>query len=310
MGSESGKYLELNDLGSKLIDELPEGARAFLLIRLAENLPLQELWRSGSKDKGTGGDGKRVLGSCVEQKSTVSIKDSADDPRMRGIKFRSFASALGVPILHQDRVVGAIFVASDKIDAFDQAQQSRIEIMVREYGPILSRLGKLTEDRPEPEPVPGAFLFSPAALVSVVVALLLGVIWFVAPSETAVVSPQPTPRFAISSTNAALDASQDFLNQLRAGEYDAAWAMLEPELQKRWGQEDFARAVSEWVQVGENKAILELRGFHQVQKDGPAVKALLLKTEVAGDDRDWVWELLRNDEGWTIASLDGPIKSP
>ena len=132
------------------MEGFPEGVKAFLFMVVSDSLPLQEMWRSGDMEKGTGGDGKRVLGICCKRQRSVLIHDAEKDTQMRGIKFRSFLSALSVPIFDQDKsLLGAFLMIAEKPEVFTNEHKFALERAARDYGPTLAGLRRVTQSEEE-----------------------------------------------------------------------------------------------------------------------------------------------------------------
>ena len=74
MSDAPTQHPKLEKMGTNLMEGFPEGVKAFLFMVVSDSLPLQEMWRSGDMEKGTGGDGKRVLGIwlCRRQSPTTA----------------------------------------------------------------------------------------------------------------------------------------------------------------------------------------------------------------------------------------------
>lgn len=312
MAVETGGHPKLEKMGSNLMEQVPEGVRAYLLMEISDSLPLQEVWRSGCQDKGTGGDGKRVISSCMKRERSVLIHDAEKDPQMRGIKFRSFTSALGVPLFDEKKnLVGALFLASDRVGAFTNEHKFSIERMGRDFATTLASMRKLTTDREAPEPDKRVGMFSPAALVSAGFGLMLLLIWSVGPSEGHVEVKEPEqPTFTVTANNVALDVCGDFLKNLRNEQYDKAWELLDSSLQASWPVDRFTADFSSWTQAGDHKQILEQRYASRLQKEYSLAQVIIEPSPIEGDKDDWVWQLAPRGDSWAVVSMTGPVRSP
>ncbi len=312
MAASTGGNPKLEKIGSNLMEQIPAGVRAFLFMEISDSLPLQEVWRSGCQEKGIGGDGKRVLGACMKREKSVLIQDSEKDPQMQGIKFRSFASALGVPIFDdQKSLVGALFLASDEVGAFNNEHKFAVELLGRDFGVTLSGMRTLDTEREAPEPEEQVGMFSPAALVSAGFGLMLLLIWSIGPSEGSVTVKEPEkPTLAVSANNVALDVSNDFLNSLRNEQYEQAWQLLDSSVQSSWPVDKFTAEASSWCQSADHKQILEQRYANRLQKKFSLAQVVLEASSVEGDKDDWVWELAPRGDSWVIVSLSGPFRIP
>jgi hypothetical protein len=311
MATSTGGYPKLENMGSDLMEQFPAGVRAYLFLEISDSLPLREVWRSGSPDKGIGGDGKRVLGACMKRERSVLIHDAESDPQMQGIRFRSFMSAIGVPIFDDMKsLVGALFFASDEVGTFNNEHKFAVERMGRDYVTILSALRKLSPDRQAPEPNKEVGLFSPAALVSAGFGLMLLLIWLIGPSQGSVTLKEPEKPIFATAGNVALDVSNDFLNSLRKEQYDKAWQMLDSSVQSTWPVDKFTAEASSWYQSGDHKQILEQRFANRLQKKHSLAQVVLEASSVEGDREDWVWELAPRGDRWVIVSLSGPFRLP
>jgi hypothetical protein len=307
--SQAGKHPKLEKMGSNLMKTVPVGVRAFLFGQMADSHPLQELWRSGSIDKGTGGDGKRVLGICSKRHRSVLIHDAEKDTQMRGIKFRSFQSALCVPVFDNHKsFIGAILLLSDQTDTFTNEHKFAVERSARDYGPTLTALGKVTEEAKSEEPTEAAtLLLSPVALLSMVLAFVFLGIWSMAPP---IKDDTPAPvqtSLPQSVSHQALDTADQFLASLQQEKYDQAWLLLGPELKSRWAPEDFKRELSSWVGLGDNKEILNARHISKVQRHNRSAQVLIFESTVAGDRERWNWELREENGDWGLTKMEGPI---
>lgn len=313
MATSTGGHPKLEKMGSNLMEQIPAGARAYLFMEISDSLPLQEVWRSGCREKGIGGDGKRVLGACLKRERSVLVHEAEKDPQMQGIKFRSFTSALGVPIFEDKKsLVGALFLASDEVGTFTNEHKFAVERMGRDYGVTLSGMRRLTtSEREIPEKGKEVGLFSPAALVSAGFGLMLLLIWSIGPSEGTVTVKEPEkPTFAVSANNLALDVSNDFLKSLRTEQYDQAWQMLDSSVQSTWPVDRFTAEASRWCQSAEHKQILEQRFANRLQKKYSLAQVVLEACSVEGDKDVWIWELAPRGESWAIVSLSGPFRIP
>lgn len=302
----------MEKMGSNLMESLPNGVRAFLFIQVSDSLPLQELWRSGCADKGIGGDGKRVLGICSKRQRSVLVHDAEKDTQMRGIKFRSFQSALCVPILDSTRTfIGAILLLADKPETFTNEHKFAVERSARDYGPTLSGMRVVSSEAKEEEKKESVpFYASPLVMSVTAFALMLFVIWIFKPSFD---SRDPLPVKTVpppSLSHQAMDTADQFLKSLREGNYDGAWDLLSPDLKARWASADFARSLSNWAEAGANKEILEKRHISKLQRHSGSAQVLLLESSVSGDNGHWNWELRDDDGDWVVADISGPVKSP
>lgn len=308
-----GGHPKLEQMGSNLTEQIPAGVRAYLFMEISPSFPLQEVWRSGCRDKGIGGDGKRVLGMCMKREKSVLIHQAETDSQMQGIKVRSFASALGVPIFDgEKRLVGALFLASDEVGTFDNEQKFAVERMGRDFGATLSDMRELDREPKVPEQKEEVRVFSPAALVSAGFGLMLLIIWSIGPSAgtaTTVKVPEK-PAFAVTSNYLALDVSNDFLDSLRSEQYDQAWQMLDSSVQSTWPADRFTAEASSWCESSEHKKILEQRYVNRLQKKYSLAQVVLEASSVEGDQEDWVWELAPRGDSWAIVSLNGPFRVP
>jgi hypothetical protein len=306
---QARKYPKLEKMGSNLMETVPDGVRAFLFMQVSENLPLKELWRSGDQDKGTGGDGKRVLGICTKRHRSVLIHDAEKDTQMRGIKFRSFLSALCVPVFDKNKsFIGALLLIADGVDAFSNEHKFAVERSARDYGPTLSGMQIVTNPVKKEEPGNAALLFTPAALFATAFAFMLLIIWVAAPP--AMEPPPPKKAAAQTVSHNALITADQFLMRLKAEKYDQAWQSLHSSLRSKWSQEEFERAFSSWVEEGNNKEILSQRSISKVQRSSYSAKVLLFESPVEGDNERWNWELEADGSNWGVHKLDGPVQSP
>jgi len=306
------KQPKLEKMGSNLMDELPDGAKAFLFMVVSDSLPLQEMWRSGDMEKGTGGDGKRVLGICCKRQRSVLIHDAEKDTQMRGIKFRSFLSALCVPIFDQDKsLLGAFLMIAEKPEVFTNEHKFALERAARDYGPTLAGMRRVTQTEEEKEETGERFklLFSPVVLGFTACALMLLGIWLLSPPAKE--APQTTataqPR---EITHEVPDVAARFLTNLQEGQFEQAWLLLSPPLRKRWASADFMRAWANWVAEGENSEILKQRQISKLQRHNNQTQITLLESPVSGDREHWNWELQEIDGEWGISKVSGPVKSP
>ena len=312
MSDAPTQHPKLEKMGSNLMEAFPQGVKAFLFMMVSDSMPLQEMWRSGDMEKGTGGDGKRVLGICCKRQRSVLIHDAEKDTQMRGIKFRSFLSALCVPIFDQDKsLLGAILMISEKAEAFANEHKFALERASRDYGPTLAGMRRVTQSEEEKEDSSERFnlLLSPVVLGFTACALLLLGIWLFSPPPKE--NPQPTlttqPREITHQVSVIAD---QFLKNLQEGQFEQAWLMLSPSLRSRWASTDFTRAWSNWAAEGENSEILKQRQISKLQRHNNQTQVTLLESPVSGDREHWNWELQEIDGEWGISKVSGPLKSP
>lgn len=312
MSNAPSKQPKLEKMGSNLMDELPDGAKAFLFMVVSENLPLQEMWRSGDMEKGIGGDGKRVLGICCKRQRSVLIHDAEKDTQMRGIKFRSFLSALCVPVFNSDKsLLGALLVIAEKAEVFANEHKFALERAARDYGPTLAGMRRVVENAEESEEKPDRFklLFSPVVIGSTACAAMLLGIWLFSPTPKDYPDTNATsqPR---AITHQVPDIAGQFLKNVQDGQYEQAWLMLSPRLRARWASTDFIRVWSTWVEESDHREILQQRVISKLQRHNKSTQVTLLESPVSGDRGHWNWELQESDGEWGISKIDGPIKSP
>ena len=268
MSDTPTQHPKLEKMGSNLMEGFPDGVKAFLFIVVSDSHPLQEMWRSGDMEKGSGGDGKRVLGICCKRQRSVLIHDAEKDTQMRGIKYRSFLSALCVPIFDQDKsLLGAILMIAEKAEVFTNEHKFALERAARDYGPTLAGMRRVTQSEEEKEESDERFklLFSPVFLGFTACALMLLGIWLFSPPAKE--RPQATatsqPR---ELTHQVPDIAAQFLSNLQEGQFEQAWLMLSPALRSRWASTDFTRAWSNWVAEGDNNEILKQRQISKLQR--------------------------------------------
>jgi hypothetical protein len=309
VGDPTRKYPKLENMGSNLMETVPDGVRAFLFMQVSESLPLQEMWRSGGQDKGTGGDGKRVLGICTKRHRSVLIHDAAKDTQMRGIKFRSFLSALCVPVFDSHKsFIGAILLISDDSDVFANDHKFAVERSARDYGPTLVGMRKVTEQVKEEEPAQAALMLSPIALFTAAFAFMLLGIWLMAPPAK---EPPPTKKAAPKTmSHQTLDVADSFMTNLRSENYEQAWQLLHSSLRSKWAVQDFERAFSNWAEEGNNKEVLGQRAITKVQRHNRSAQVMLFESPVDGDKGRWKWELEADGADWGLSELRGPVDSP
>ena len=166
-------------------------------------------------EKGTGGDGKRVLGICCKRQRSVLIHDAEKDTQMRGIKFRSFLSALCVPIFDQDKsLLGAFLMIAEKPEVFTNEHKFALERAARDYGPTLAGMRRVTQTEEEKEETGERFklLFSPVVLGFTACALMLLGIWLLPPRR---LLRQPPPLSRVRSRTKSRMSPPDFLPTFR-----------------------------------------------------------------------------------------------
>ena len=309
MVSTGSKTSTFEKLGKELMEIMPDGTRAFLMLRYSENLPLKELWRSGPASRGIGGDGKRVLGLCFKRERAVLIHDAEKDTQMRGIRARSLSSALCVPIFDDEKsMLGALLLTSDQAGAFAQEHRIAAERSARDFGPVVASLGQLPQVKHEIDPRSFEFLFSRVALG---ILMVLGVglaVWATAPSPK---RPNPPPSVVLPEVaSEPRERSNDFLEALRSADYESAWEFLDPDLRGRWSSADFTRAMSDWAQRGDNSEILKNRKISKEQRHNRTALVLFWESSVQGDRGHWSWELREKGREWSIVRMEGPVNSP
>ena len=302
----------MDNMGSNLMSAVPDDARAFLFMQIADNTTLQEIWRSGNKDKGTGGDGKRVLGICSKRHRSVLIHDAEKDTQMRGIKFRSFLSALCVPIFDSHKsFIGAILLLSEQPETFTNEHKFAVERSARDYGPTLTAMRKVTDEVKEKESSQAAtLLLSPVVLFSVFLAFLFLTIWSLGPPVREQTPAPVQTSLPQSISHEAFDLADAFLKNLQQEQFDQAWLSLSRELQSRWAPEDFKRQLASWVAEGDNKEILAARQISKVQRHNRTAQVFIYESSVTGDRERWSWEISEQDGTWSVTKIDGPVKGP
>lgn len=297
-------------IGEALLELLPKGVGAFLLVKISDDGTLKTLWRNPDGDEqGTGDDAKRLQGICCKRQRPVLVHDAEKDIQMRGIRVRSFHSALCVPIFNEDKaLLGVIFAASSETDTFTNDHRYALERFAREYGPALSALREVPTSDREEKTGRFDFLFTPLVLGTVVFALALFGLWSFAPSAK---KPQPTSTMTPQAIkNEPLEVANLFLGELRERNYDSAWARLDSKLKSDWSPARFASQFSTWTDVGDGAKILESRRVSRAQRHNREAQVVLLESTVSGDRGTWVWNLREKDGRWSLTSLDGPVKSP
>ncbi|MFA5506776.1 MAG: hypothetical protein WC314_19250 [Vulcanimicrobiota bacterium] len=310
MAGESEKDPKLERMGTKLIETLPGGVRAFLFLQIADNL--QELWRSGGLDKGTGGDGKRVLGICCKRQRSVLIHHAEKDTQMRGIKFRSFQSALCVPIFAHDKsLLGTILLIADEPESFTNEHKFSVERTARDYSAPLEAKRKVHEApiKSGEADAPGPLLLSPAVIGSVALAVMLLGIWLFSPPNKD--THEPTQAAPIESpVIQARETAEQFLASLREERFEQAWMMLAPNLRSRWHDSDFTRTLQDWLAAADHQQVLAKRDIAKVQRQTTSAQVVFFESSVPGDGGHWVWDLAETDGEWKVTAIKGPVNSP
>jgi hypothetical protein len=297
----------LEKLGTQLMESAPDGVRAFVYMQGTAKSPFKELWRHGSKDKGRGVDGDRVMGACRKRQRTVIVYDAEKDSQMRGIRMRTFHSALCSPIFDDTKTpIGMILMISEQAEAFAKNHRFAVERVARDYAGIIETYRKVPAHKKK-APSPYDFLYSPITLVASLAILLVLIGWSFAPGD-----PEPEPHHTAvpNSTVGPTDVAQDFLVGLQEGRYEDAWAMFDPALRQRWSSEDFHRAMTAWTKDEKNREILAARGPSRVQRQNQTANVSLFESSVVGDSGRWNWELTERSGTWKVTWLEGPVTTP
>lgn len=300
---------QLKALGKEIQEALPDGVAAFLFVQYSESVPLAEIWRSDGAAAGLSGDSKRLLGVCAKRQRSVLVHDAEKDILMKGIKVRTFSSALCVPVLSEDKLfLGSLLALSEEAGAFLKEHRFVLERLSRELTPVLIGSRSLPDRETERGSSSFAFLFSRAALAVFGCALLFLGMWAMAPEPKKKEVRPVVPVEAVDDR--AMAACRDFLQKLRDADYDEAWNAFAPELKSRWSRADFADAFEEWAKAGKNQDILGGRKVSKMQTHLGTAQVSLLESPVEGDKGVWDWELVNMQGDWSITSMSGPISSP
>lgn len=309
MASLRGNHPKLEEWALRLTKATPAESRSFLFLLLRKDLPLKEIWRSGSEDKGIGGDGKRVLGNCAKRQRSVVILDATKDPQMRGIKSHSFQSALCVPIFDSDKnFVGAFLTISDKPETFTNDDKFSTERTVRDLGPVMAAMRRVSEVQDSKDEESPSNLFPPLVPASLAVAAIFLLLWLVSPADR-----EPAPEKAVPTPTVrreARNSADEFLVALRQKSYEEAWQTLDSSLQARWPLADFSSSFSSWSSRGNHLEVLQNRRITRVEQFEGTARVVLMESFGETEQKDWTWELRGQDGDWRIVAMDGPIQSP
>ena len=292
-------------MGKVVLKGLPEEVCGFMFAHYSEKMPLSEVWRSDSSDTGTGGDAKRILGSCCKRLRSILVHDAEKDPQMRGIKVRSFQSALCVPVLDdQQQLQGVLFFASGKPGVFTKEHRYAVERAARDLAVPLSGMRKAPETEADATEEITPVFASPSILVAIGLAVVLFMVWAAAPDYKT--KERPRPMVTNSLNSQVRDAAESFLTSLRTERYDNAWLLMDRQLQRQWSAQDFGSAMRAWTEEGENKGALQNCQIVKLQRHNQVAQVFL--SGPTGDRGYWVWEFEKRSSDWVLVSLDGPLK--
>lgn len=303
---ESESEAKFEALGSTLLDFAPEGAEAYVYAYFNENLPPRELWRSGKSEVGTGGDAKRVLGVCRHGKIAVVIDDAEKDDHMKGIKVRSFASAMAVPVFDSDETLaGMLLLASSDLSAFGKEHQDKMERAAQDFAEPIVAVRQIpgpldSSDSDEP-----GSSSSPLVAVSLLLAMVVLGLWMLGPSD-----PPASAKQAVKVSTEVKGRAEMFLDKLRKEKPRDAWFILNDDLKSRWPKDDFVIQATRWSNRENNLEILNERRISQVQKKADRFQVVLFQSSHAGDSGPWHWEFKKEKNRWHISSMSGPLQSP
>jgi hypothetical protein len=301
------KNQDLENLGNQLLETFSHATRISVYSRPLNTSPLEEYWCKGQLGQILGMDGERVVGTLEKWKRTILIEDAEADKLLQGIERRQFRSCLAVPILDETRhVKGLFYLTASEPNVFNTHGRFACEKLAKKAAPILAQMHQSGDDGELPTSGPFDFLFSHKLLLAVVALVILGgFAIFSSPTEQ-VTEPAGNSQ---SSRVGPKEVSKDFLQHLRVGEFNQAWALLTPDLQKSWSREQFQSSLQAWADSEAHQLVLLNRNIAgvKIEDDGLAT-VVLFGTSMDGDDgAQWDWELVEVDERWRLRSMTGPV---
>ena len=300
---------KFSSLGQRLKELLPESVESYLLVQYSDSLPTKEVWRSDDTTSGVSGDGKRLLGVCAKRQRTVIVHDAEKDTLMRGIKVRSFSSALCVPIFSEDKtLLGTLLLVSKSVGTFTKDHRYAVERFSRDYSAPLESIRATPKRDDSNDNKPPATFTNPFMLAGAILVVVVFGLWMGAPVEK--LRYIETEARIVQVNTESRDRATSFLGFLREGDHNAAWESLSPELQSRWPQTEFDSQMANWSEFSTHQEALEARTISTFKRNGRKAQVVLRESRVQNDNGIWSWELEKLDGEWVVTSMKGPVDSP
>lgn len=281
--------------------------RVSIYSRPLNTSPLEEVWCNGELGQIPGLDGERVQGTLEKWKRTILIEDARTDKLLKGVDKRRFLSCLAVPVLDESRdLKGLIYLTSPDPKGFNTHGRFACEKMAKEVAPVLHRLHKSGGDiEQDDRRAPFDFLYSRRFLLGVGVLVLFGGFAILSRPTESVSEPTGDSK---SPRVGPREVSKTFLQHLRVGEFNQAWELLTPDLQKSWSRAQFQDSLQNWAASEAHQLVLLNREVAGVKVEQGVARAVLFGTTVEGDDGvQWEWELVEVDRRWRLSRVGGPV---
>lgn len=139
--------------------------------------------------------------------------------------------------------------------------------------------------------------------------LLLALVWGLVGARITMTSPEATPTgpAPVTTTQQAepLVLARSFLNLLQTRDFEASYRLLSARLQDNLSREDFQSAMQSWVSEGSHAWGLQYRDPVVVDQTGGYCALRLQAVGPAAGQEDWSWNLVAEDQGWRIDSVNG-----
>lgn len=234
---------------------------------------------------------------------SLLLMDATKDHRFKAVP-DEIRSVLCVPIRARAKIIGILYGESPKPGRFSHKNQTD----ATKYGELLGTDLEKAEGEPLPvapakaaeeaEDGKAVFLLRITAFL-----LVLAVVWPLTVSYVTREKPPPTAR-AIDADVPRPDPTltvNKFLELVKGGKIDEAYALLSPGMQQAMPRKTFGERVATWMKNEENTKDLPNRKVKLSSQDSQT--AILVLESKGG--REWKWKLVIQAGEWRLEACRG-----
>ena len=290
--------------GERLLSRAGDGVNGQFLLFKQEGDD-EVLWSSAEMESREAQE--RLIGACCKRQRTVVVHQGEKDSLLRGISDHRVGSALCSPVLDKFRaLIGVLLLWSPEPEGLGKPQKFALERATREISPKMAAL-KLREDGRSLKSRlnPYDFLYHPLTPILAFSLLAFLTVWSFRPA-TKPAAPPVSPTAYEEGTPELVAVG--FLTYLRQENYPEAWAKLSPTLQKSWNLNSFTKDMKRLAAQESFLARVKARQISRIVKTDRQTEIILFESGLKGDVGRWTWTFKENPDGWTLISIDGPLK--